>query len=145
MSELSLQQAQAIIASVIAHGRDKKLNRLAVAVLDARGALKAFAAEDGSSLKRAEIAIGKAAASLALGVGSRSINKMAKERPWFIGALSHSVSGPFIPVPGGVLMKDAAGAVIGAVGVSGDSSDNDEAAASAAIAATGFTPDGGSD
>lgn len=145
MFDLSLQQAQSIVAAAIAHGRDKKFNRLAVAVLDARGALKAFAAEDGASLKRAEIAIGKASASLALGVGSRSINKMAKDRPYFIASLSHSVGGPFIPVPGGVLIKNEAGAIVGAVGVSGDTSDNDEAAASAGVKAAGFTADGGND
>ncbi len=145
MSELSLQLAQSIVASAIAYGRDKKFNKLAVAVLDARGALKAFAAEDGSSLKRAEIAIGKASASLALGVGSRSINKMAKDRPYFIASLSHSVGGPFIPVPGGVLVKNESGVIVGAVGVSGDTSDNDEAAATAGIKAAGLAADGGSD
>lgn len=145
MSELSLAHAETIIRAALAYGRDKKFHRLAVAVLDARGALKSFAAENGSSLKRGEIAIGKASAALALGIGSRSINKMAKDRPYFIASLSHSVGGPFIPVPGGVLIKANDGAIVGAVGVSGDSSDNDEAAAAAGIKAVGLTADGGSD
>jgi uncharacterized protein GlcG (DUF336 family) len=145
MSELSLENAQKIVAASIASGREKKLQLLAVAVLDERGALKSFAAEDGTSLKRGEIAIGKASAALALGIGTRSINKMAKDRPYFIDAASHSVGGPFIPVPGGVLIKNAKGVLLGAVGVSGDVSDNDEAAAIAGIQAAGFTADPGKD
>lgn len=145
MSELTLDRANKIIAAAIAAGRDKKLQALAVAVLDERGALKTFAAEDGTSLKRAEIAIGKASAALAFGIGSRSIHKMAKDRPYFIASASHSVGGPFIPVPGGVLIKTDKGVLLGAVGVSGDLSDNDEAAAVAGIQAAGFAADPGKD
>ena len=145
MSELTLDKAQKIAAAAIAAGRDKKLMLLAVAVLDERGALKSFAAEDGTSLKRGEIAIGKAAAALAFGLGTRSINKMAKDRPYFIDCAAHSVGGPFIPVPGGVLIRGDKGGVIGAVGISGDVSDNDEAAAIAGIQAAGFTADPGKD
>jgi uncharacterized protein GlcG (DUF336 family) len=145
MTDLALTAAQKIVAAALAHGRDKNLMKLAVAVLDARGALKSFAAEDGTSLKRAEIAIGKANAALAMGIGTRSVNKMAKDRPYFVGSVTSAVGGSFIPVPGGVLIKDGAGAVLGAVGVSGDVSDNDEAAAMAGIAAAGFTADPGKD
>jgi uncharacterized protein GlcG (DUF336 family) len=145
MTDLTLENAQKIVAAAIASGRDKKLQLLAVAVLDGRGALKSFAAEDGTSLKRGDIAIGKAAAALALGVGTRSINKMAKDRPYFIGCAAQSVGGPFIPVPGGVLIKNSAGVLLGAVGISGDVSDNDEAAAIAGIQAAGFVADGGKD
>ena len=145
MSELTLDKAQKIVAASIAAGREKKLMLLAVAVLDARGALKSFSAEDGTSLKRGEIAIGKASAALAFGLGTRSINKMAKDRPYFIDCAAQAVGGPFVPVPGGVLIKSATGELLGAVGISGDVSDNDEAAAIAGIQAAGFTADGGKD
>ncbi len=145
MSELTLDRANKIVAASIAAGREKKLQVLAVAVLDERGALKSFGAEGGTSLKRGEIAIGKAAAALAFGVGSRTINKMAKDRPYFVSSASHSVGGPFIPVPGGVLIKNDKGVLLGAVGVSGDTSDNDEAAAIAGIQDAGFAADPGKD
>jgi uncharacterized protein GlcG (DUF336 family) len=145
MAELVLEKAQTIVNAAIAAGREKKLMKLAVAVLDARGALKAFGAEDGTSLKRAEIAIGKAAAAIAMGIGSRSINKMAKDRPYFIASVTSAVGGSFVPVPGGVLVKAKDGAILGAVGISGDISDNDEAAAVAGIEAAGFTADPGKD
>jgi uncharacterized protein GlcG (DUF336 family) len=145
MTELVLNTAHEIVTASIAYGREKNLMKLAVAVLDARGALKSFGAEEGTSLKRGEIAIAKASAALAMGLGTRSINKMAKDRPYFIGSVTSAVGGSFVPVPGGVLIKDKAGAIIGAVGISGDVSDNDEAAALAGIAVSGFTADPGKD
>ena len=145
MSELTLERAQNIVNDSIAYGREKKLQRLAVAVLDERGALKCFGADEGTSVKRAEIAIGKAAAAMAMGIGTRTINKMAKDRPYFITSVSQSVGGPFVPVPGGVLIKSDKGVLIGAVGISGDVSDNDEAAAIAGIKAAGFSADPGND
>ncbi len=143
MSSLTLAQAQAILTTALAHGREQNFQKLAVAVLDARGALKAFAAEDGTSLKRAEIAQGKAFGAIAMGVGSRALHRMAGERPHFVEALHGAVGGPLVPVPGGVLIKDAAGTLLGAVGISGDVSDNDEAAALAGIAAAGLHGDPG--
>lgn len=140
---LTLAAAQTILAAALAEARAKGMNPLAVAVLDARGAMRAFGSEDGTSLKRGDIALGKAHGAVALGVGSRAINRMAQERPHFIAAASHAVGGSLIPVPGGVLIRDAANAVIGAVGISGDTSDNDEAAAMAGIAAAGFKGDPG--
>lgn len=145
MTDLVLTAAQKIISAAIAYGREKNLMKLAVAVLDERGALKSFGAEEGTSLKRAEIAIGKANAALAMGLGSRSINKMAKDRPYFIGSVTNAVGGSFVPVPGGVLIKNDAGTILGAVGISGDISDNDEAAAVAGITAGGFIADPGKD
>ena len=145
MTDLVLENAQKIVAASIAYGREKKLNLLAVAVLDARGALKSFSAEDGTSLKRGEVAIGKAHAALAFGMGTRSIDKLAKARPYFINSVTAAVGGSFVPVAGGVLIKDGDGRVLGAVGISGDVSDNDEAAAVAGIEASGFTADPGSD
>ncbi len=145
MSDLTLETAQKIAAAAIAFGREKKLMLLAVAVLDARGALKSFSAEDGTSLKRGEIAIGKASAALAFGMGTRSINKMAKDRPYFINSVTAAVGGSFVPVPGGVLIKSSHGDLLGAVGISGDVSDNDEAAAIAGIQGAGLTADPGKD
>ena len=113
-----------------------------IVVLDERGALKAAAAEDGTSLNRADIALGKARGALGMGVGSRGLEKMAKDRPHFIAAASHALPA-LIPVAGGVLIRDAKGQIAGVVGVSGDTSDNDEKAAAAGIAAAGYTADGG--
>lgn len=145
MTELTLERARKIVNDAIAYGREKNLMKLTVAVLDERGALKSFGVEDGTSLKRAEIAIGKAAAALAFGMGTRSINKMARDRPYFINSVSSSVGGPFVPVPGGVLIKNSQGTLIGAVGISGGVSDNDEAAAIAGIQAADLTADTGRD
>jgi uncharacterized protein GlcG (DUF336 family) len=142
MATLTLAQAQTIVRVALEHCRAGKFAPMGVAVLDARGALRAFAAEDGTSMQRSVVAIGKANGSLAMGVGSRRLEAMAQQRPHFVGALAASVSGPFIPVPGGVLIK-ADGEIIGAVGVTGDTSDNDEAAALAGIAAAGLTGDPG--
>jgi uncharacterized protein GlcG (DUF336 family) len=143
MTDLTQSVAQSILAAALAHAREKKFMPLAVSVLDARGALKAFVAEDGTSLKRGEIAIGKAHGALALGMGSRALMKRAADQPTFIAAMSHIVGGSLVPVPGGVLLRDAGGKVIGGVGISGDTSDNDEAAALAGIAASGLTADPG--
>jgi uncharacterized protein GlcG (DUF336 family) len=143
MTNLSQSAAQSIVTAALAHAREKKFLPLAVSVLDARGALKAFLAEDGTSLKRGEIAIGKAHGALALGMGSRALMKRAADQPTFIAAISHIVGGSLVPVPGGVLIRDADGQVIGGVGISGDTSDNDEAAALAGIAAAGLKADPG--
>jgi uncharacterized protein GlcG (DUF336 family) len=140
---MKLADAQTIVATALALARQREFKPLAVVVLDARGALRALATEDGASLKRAEIAIGKAHGVLAMGVGSRRLASMAVERPHFLAAAAHAVGGMLIPVPGGVLVKDRAGAVAGAVGVSGDTSDNDEIAALAGIEAAGLVADTG--
>lgn len=143
MTDLTLETAQTIIREGLKHGRDGKMKPLGIVVLDARGALKAYAAEDKSSLRRFDIAHGKAYGCLAVGQGSRNLNRMVTERPHFGAALAHVVGGTFIPVPGGALIRDSAGDVIGAVGVSGDSSDNDELCAVAGIKAAGLTADVG--
>ena len=140
---MKLEVAQKILAGALADARAKKFKPLAVAVLDARGAVKAFAAEDGTSLKRFEIANGKAHGALSMGLGSRAIGKMAAERPHFVAAVTHVVGGALIPVPGGVLVRDASGNLLGAVGVSGDTSDNDEIAAVAGIESAGCKADPG--
>ncbi len=143
MPHLTLDASQTILAAALKTARERKMKPLAVAVYDERGALRALGSEDGTSLKRAEIAMGKAYGALALGVGSRAIHKMALDRPYFVAAASHVVGGSLVPVPGGVLIKDAQGAILGAVGISGDTSDNDEIAAAAGIEAAGFVFDAG--
>lgn len=140
---LSLAQAQTILSTALAHATEDKFKPLAIAVIDARGAQKAFAAQDGTSLKRGEIALGKAHGAVALGLGSRALHKMAQERPYFIEAATHAVGGLLVPVPGGVLIRSPEGELLGAVGISGDTSDNDEAAATAGIAAAGLRADTG--
>ncbi|WP_454915058.1 GlcG/HbpS family heme-binding protein [Xanthobacter sediminis] len=144
-ADLSLDTAQTILAAALAHARAQEMNPLAVCVLDARGALKAFAAQDGTSLKRGEIARGKADGALSLGMGSRALFRRAQDQPFFISAATAAVGGSLIPVPGGVLIRDADGRLRGVVGVSGDTSDNDEAAAMAGIAAAGLVADPGAD
>jgi len=141
MTQLTLAKAQTIITAALAHAREKSFAPMAVAVLDARGVLKAFGAEEGTALRRADIAIGKAYGALAMGVGSRTLGKRAEERPHFIAAVTHAVGGSMIPVPGGVLIRGDDRAIIGAVGVTGDSSDNDEAAALSGVAEAGLLAD----
>lgn len=142
MAALTLEQAQTIIAAALRHAREKGFQPLAVVVLDARGVLKAFAAEDGTSLRREEIARGKAHGALAFGLGSRALAKRAADNPNFIAAVTHAVGGSLVPVPGGVLVRSGK-EIVGAVGISGDNSDNDEAAALAGISAAGLTGDPG--
>jgi uncharacterized protein GlcG (DUF336 family) len=139
---LTLSAAQTIVTTALAEARSRKMNPLVVVVLDERGAVKAFAAEDGTSLRRGDIARGKANGAISLGVGSRAIGRMAAERPHFIAAATPAVGG-LIPVAGGVLIRGADNAILGAVGVSGDTSDNDEIAATAGITAAGLSADPG--
>jgi uncharacterized protein GlcG (DUF336 family) len=143
MPQLTLDQAQTIIATALKHGTDHNFQPLAVIVLDARGVLKAVAAQDGTSLRRSEIATGKAHGALSFGIGSRALAKRVAASPHFIAAVTHAVGGSLIPVPGGVLIRAADKSIIGAVGISGDNSDNDEAAAIAGITAAGLTADPG--
>ena len=135
---LPLAAAERILDGVLAAGRAASLLPLTVAVLDSGGHLVAFRREDGSGILRAEIAIGKAHGALGMGIGSRIIRDRLKERPAFQSAIAAASDGRFIPVPGGVLVLDADGAAIGAVGVSGDASDKDEYAACEGIRRAGF-------
>jgi uncharacterized protein GlcG (DUF336 family) len=143
VTELTLDLARTIAEAALKTARERSFKPLSIVVYDARGALKALLSEDGTSLKRAEIAMGKAYGALSLGVGSRAIHKMATDRPFFVAAATHAVGGQLVPVPGGVLIKDSAGRILGAVGVSGDTSDNDEIAAVAGIEAAGLTAETG--
>jgi uncharacterized protein GlcG (DUF336 family) len=142
MAELTLDVARKILDVAFAKGLEKKLKPLAVTVLDARGCVKISAAQDGTSLLRSEIAHGKAYGALALGMGSRALFQRAQEQAYFIGAVNTLAQGRMVPVPGGVLIQDG-GVLLGAVGISGDTSDNDEACAIAGIEAAGLKANAG--
>ena len=135
---LSLETAREIVAATRSSGRTSGFKPLTVEVLDAGGHVVAAEREDGSSNKRFEIAFGKAHGALAMGLGSRALQVRAQEHPYFMAAVTPAVGGSLIPVPGGVLVRDADGTLLGAVGVSGDNSDNDEAAAMAGIQSAGL-------
>lgn len=137
---LTLETARTIIDEALAAGRQHGFKPLTVAVLDAGGHLIAAARQDGASNNRFEIAQGKAYGALALGMGSRAIMERAEQQAYFIAAANAALAGRLIPVPGGVLVRDQGNTVVGAVGISGDSSDNDETAATTAIKAAGLTP-----
>jgi uncharacterized protein GlcG (DUF336 family) len=143
MTDLTLDIARKILDAALAKVVEKKLKPMAITVLDARGCVKASLAQDGTSLMRGEIAFGKAYGALALGIGSRAIFQRAQEQPYFVDAISTMTKGAMIPVPGGVLIHDAAGALLGAVGISGDTSDNDEICAVAGIEAAGLKANAG--
>jgi uncharacterized protein GlcG (DUF336 family) len=143
MTALTLELARTIVQGTRAHGRQRALKPLTVVVLDAGGHLLAAEREDGSSTKRFEIAHGKAHGAIALGIGSRALMQRAEQQAYFVAAATAAIGGALIPVPGGVLIKDAEGNVIGGVGVSGDSSDSDEAAAVHGIEAAGLAADPG--
>lgn len=140
MTMLSLEAARRILDTALTKSAELRLKPLAIAILDVRGCLKAFAAQDGTSLMRAEVAHGKAYGALALGMGSRAIFKRAQEQAFFVAAVNTLARGQIVPVPGGVLMYDGNAQLAGAVGISGDTSDNDEACAVAGIESVGFKP-----
>jgi uncharacterized protein GlcG (DUF336 family) len=142
MVELTLDTARKILDTALAKAVEKKLKPLVITVLDARGAVKVTAAQDGTSLMRAEIAHGKAYGALAMGMGSRALFQRAQEQAFFVNAVNTIAQGRLVPVPGGVLIQDGS-KVLGAVGVSGDASDNDEICAIAGIEAAGLKPNAG--
>ena len=139
MSRLTLAQANAIITAAFAKGRELNLKPLSVVVLDAGGHVLAFQRQDGASNLRFDIARGKASGALALGVSSRTLGTMAAERPSFVASLGAIAAGGLIPVAGGVLVTGDDNSVIGAVGATGDTSDNDEAVVLEGIKAAGLT------
>jgi uncharacterized protein GlcG (DUF336 family) len=144
MATLTLNQASIIVDTALAKGRETKCAPLAVAVLDAGGHLKALKREDQTGILRNDIAIGKAWGALGMGFGSRALNKRAADNPIFFNALSDLAGGKMVPNPGGVLIRDpATNEVIGAVGISGDTSDKDEVCGVAGIEKAGLKADTG--
>jgi uncharacterized protein GlcG (DUF336 family) len=145
MSSLTLAQASTIVDTALRTGRDAKFSPLSVVVLDAGGHLVAFKREDKSGILRFDIAFGKAWGALGMGFGSRTLAGRVSRSQMFFTALAAASDGRFVPVVGGVLVRDEAGDVVGAVGISGDSSDNDEKCAIAGITAAGLKADPGVD
>lgn len=135
---VTLAHASTIVDATLAAGRSANLQPLTAVVLDAGGHLVACKREDGSGIVRFEVAFGKAWAALGMGRPSRDFEAMAQTRPTFVSSLSSAAGGRFVPVPGGVLVLGDGGRIIGAVGVSGDTSDADETAAIAGIRAAGL-------
>jgi uncharacterized protein GlcG (DUF336 family) len=142
---IDLAQATSIVDKALAHGRSMGLPPLTVAVLDAHGCLVAFKREDGSSLLRPEIAQAKAYGTLAMGIGSRAIAQRAAVAPSFVSAVNALAGGRIIPVPGGVLIRSGSKAIVGAVGITGAISEQDEACAVAGIESVGLIADTGAD
>lgn len=141
---LSLAVAQSIAAKSLEVARERGFKPMAVVVLDERGSLKSAAAEDGCPIVRWKVALGKANVCIRFGSGGRRIDSIARERPHFFDGLVSVIGDDgAVPVPGGVLIRDAAGTLVGACGMSGDTSDNDEAALVAAIESVGLKADTG--
>ena len=140
---LTLAQASTIVDTALKKGRETNCAPLTVSVLDAGGHLVAFKREDRSGILRFDIAYGKAWGALGMGFGSRTLFERSQSTPMFFTALAAASGGRLVPNPGGVLIKDAAGDILGAVGISGDTSDKDEACAIAGVDAAGLKADPG--
>ena len=143
MIGISLEQARSIISGALGKAADEGLLPLSVVVLDAGGHTTAFERQDGASALRFKIAHGKAYGAIAMGLGSRALYERAQKQPYFIDAMNALADGALVPVPGGVLIRDGDGHLIGAVGVTGDNSDSDEMCAVAGIKAAGLVADTG--
>ena len=135
---ISLNQANTIISAALAKARADNMKPLSVIVLDSRGALVAAQSEDGVSIMRSKIAHGKANAAIQLGMGTRALMNRAEAQAYFVSAINGVAGGDLVPVPGGCLIMDG-DALIGVVGISGDTSDNDEIACVAGIEAASLT------
>lgn len=143
MQRLTLDCASRIVDSALRSAREQRLKPLAVVVLDGGGHDIVLKREDGAAILRADIARGKAWGALGMGLGSRELARKAEQNPRFFAALAATSGGRLIPNPGGVLIRNADGEIIGAVGITGDQADRDEACAIAAIEAAGLAADGG--
>ncbi|WP_425045776.1 GlcG/HbpS family heme-binding protein [Primorskyibacter sp. S87] len=135
---LSLRRARTIIRKTLEKGREMDLKPLSVVVLDAGGHVIAFEREDGAAPGRFAIAHGKAYGSVMLGMAGTAQMARAEQQAYFMSAMNGVFGGQVVPVPGGILLRDRKGAVIGAVGVTGDTSDNDAVAAMSGVEATGL-------
>lgn len=142
MADISISKARSILRKTLAKGRELELKPLSVIILDAGGNVKAFEREDGASPGRFGIAHGKAYGAVMLGMSGTAQMARAEQQAYFMAAVNGVFGGQVVPVPGGVLVRDKKGAVIGAVGVTGDTSDNDLIAAMAGIEGAGLDADG---
>ena len=143
MKKIDKSNANKIIEAAIKKARDLELNPIMVVILDDRGAIKACLGEDGVSPLRFKIAYGKANGAYQMGMGSRALFNRAEQQAYFINSVNNLADGNLVPVPGGVLIRDEENNIIGAIGISGDSSDNDEIAAVEALKTEGFNADPG--
>lgn len=141
MAGLTLKQANSIIESALAKAREMKIKPLAVVVLDDSGNVKAAQREDAASMFRFDVAQGKAWASVAMGASSRALAKRAKDNPNFFITLAATAQGKFLPQTGGVLIRSAAGEILGAAGASGGTGEEDEAVCAHGIERAGLVPD----
>ena len=139
MASLTLEQANLIITAALAKSREAGYKPMGITVLDDAGALKAFARQDGASMFRFEVAQGKAWGAVGMAVSSRILAQRARDNPNFFVALAATAQGKFLPQPGAVVIKDAAGNVLGAVGASGGTGDEDEAICIAGVEAAGLS------
>ena len=143
MDSMLLEQANVIADQALQKGRELKFAPLTVAVLDAGGQIKVLKREDNASLLRPEIALGKAWGVLGMGFGGRELARRAEQMPAFFTALNAMSAGRMVALPGGVLIRNREGRVIGSVGISGDTSDNDEICAVCGVEAAGLVADTG--
>ena len=139
MTQLTLAQASKIIDSALEHSKKMGYNPMTVVVLDEAGHVKATQREDGASMFRIDVATGKAWGAVGMGVSSRGLSERAKDNPNFFLSLAATSGGKFLPQPGAVLIKNAAGAILGAVGASGGTGDEDEAICAHGVSAAGLT------
>jgi uncharacterized protein GlcG (DUF336 family) len=138
VTALTLAQANTIIAAALEKSKASGFKPMGIAVLDASGNLKAFASEDGASMFRFDVARAKAWGAVGMGISSRKLGERAKDNPNFFVSLAATAEGKFLPQTGAVVIKDAAGNVLGAVGASGGTGDEDELICMAGVAAAGL-------
>lgn len=141
LETISLQAALEIAQRTIDYARSQNMTPIAVSVLDVRGALKAYLAEDSTGLLRADISHAKAWGCLGMGFGSRKLADRTPRNAYFTTALQAMSEGKAVPAPGGILIRNAQGEIVGAVGVSGEASDNDELCAMHGVEAAGLKGD----
>ena len=141
MPKISLEVATVVADAALAKGREIACDPLTVVVLDNGGQFKVVKREDNSGLMRVEIALGKAWGALGMGFASRELSRRAENMPVFFNALAAMSGGKMVPLPGGVLIRNGSGELLGAVGISGDTSDRDEECAVAGVAAAGLAAD----
>jgi uncharacterized protein GlcG (DUF336 family) len=141
MPALSLKQANKIVSQAIVKAREMNILPVTVVVVDDSGHLKAMQREDGASMFRFDVATGKAWASVAMGASSRVLAERARENPNFFITLAPTANGRFLPQPGGVLIRDADGRIVGAAGASGGTGDEDEAVCAYGVEQAGLKAD----
>lgn len=141
VTNINLDLASRLVDEALKVARAEKMNPMTAVVLDAGGHFVAGKREDKSALLRFEIAYGKAWGALGMGRNTRVLEQNAQQRPWFIGSLSATSLGNMVPVPGGVLIRNAAKDIIGAIGITGDQADKDEICGVRAVKAVGLIPD----